>query len=95
MGGRIAALARKEISQLLRDVPMLLIFVWAFTGAVYTGGHGMATELHNYPIAVVDLSRSAASRSRLEHSTTAFQPRASERSSSVGNTCSSGRDCRW
>ena len=62
MGGRIAALARKEFSQLLRYVPMLLIFVWAFTGAVYTGGHGMATELHNYPIAVVDLSRSAASR---------------------------------
>jgi ABC-2 type transport system permease protein len=62
MAGRLAALTRKEFSQFVRDVPMLLIFVWAFTGAVYTGGHGMATEIHNYPIAVLDLSRGPASR---------------------------------
>jgi ABC-2 type transport system permease protein len=62
MAGRLAALTRKEFSQLFRDVPMLLILLWAFTGAVYTGGHGMATEIHNYPLAVLDLSRSPASR---------------------------------
>ncbi len=62
MAGRLVALTRKEFSQLFRDVPMLLILVWAFTGAVYTGGHGMATEIQNYPIAVLDLSRSPASR---------------------------------
>ncbi len=62
MAGRLVALTRKEFSQLFRDVPMLLILVWAFTGAVYTGGHGMGTEIHNYPIAVLDLSRSPASR---------------------------------
>ena len=62
MGSRLAALIRKEFSQLFRDVPMVLILVWAFTGAVYTGGHGMATEIQNYPIAVLDLSRSPASR---------------------------------
>lgn len=62
MAGRLAALVRKELSQLLRDVPMLLILLWAFTGAVYTGGHGMSTELNEYPIAVLDLSRSPESR---------------------------------
>lgn len=62
MGSRLAAMIRKEFSQLFRDVPILLILVWAFTGAVYTGGHGISTEIHNYPIVVLDLSRSPASR---------------------------------
>lgn len=62
MGSRLAAMIRKEFSQLFRDVPILLILVWAFTGAVYTGGHGISTELHNYPIVVLDLARSPASR---------------------------------
>lgn len=62
MAGRLAALVRKEFSQLLRDTPMLLILLWAFTGAVYTSGHGMSSELRNYPIAVLDQARSPASR---------------------------------
>jgi len=62
MAARLAAMVRKEFSQLLRDVPMLFILLWAFTGAIYTGGHGMSTELQRYPIAVLDLSRSAESR---------------------------------
>ena len=62
MGRRLAAMVRKECSQLLRDVPILLFVLWAFTGAVYTGGHGIGTELHNYPVLVLDLSRSAESR---------------------------------
>jgi ABC-2 type transport system permease protein len=62
MRRRLAALVRKEFSQLLRDVPMLLILTWAFTGAVYTGGHGIATELSKYPIMVYDLAQSPASR---------------------------------
>ena len=65
MAGRLAAMLRKEFGQLLRDVPILLIVVWAFTGAVYTGAHGGSTELQNYPIAVLDLSQSAASRELL------------------------------
>ena len=65
MMGRLAAMLRKEFGQLVRDVPILLIMVWGFTGAVYTGGHGGSTELQNYPIAVLDLSRSAASRELL------------------------------
>jgi ABC-2 type transport system permease protein len=62
MGGRLAAMIRKECSQLFRDVPILLFVVWAFTGAVYTGGHGVGAELRNYPVLVLDLSRSAESR---------------------------------
>ena len=65
MRRRITALMRKEFSQLFRDVPMLLILAWAFTGAVYTSGHGIATELYRYPIVVLDLSRSQASRDLL------------------------------
>jgi ABC-2 type transport system permease protein len=62
MRRRLAAMIRKEFSQLFRDVPMLLILTWAFTGAVYTGGHGIATELSKYPIVIYDLSQSPASR---------------------------------
>ena len=62
MGRPLRAMVRKEFSQLFRDVPILFILVWAFTGAVYTGGHGMSTELRDYPLVVLDLSRSAASR---------------------------------
>jgi ABC-2 type transport system permease protein len=62
MRRRLVALVRKEFSQLFRDVPMLLILGWAFTGAVYTSGHGIATELHQYPLVVLDLSQSPASR---------------------------------
>jgi ABC-2 type transport system permease protein len=62
MWRRLAAMVRKEFSQLFRDVPMLLILGWAFTGAVYTGGHGIATELYRYPIVVLDFSQSPSSR---------------------------------
>jgi ABC-2 type transport system permease protein len=65
MRRRLGALIRKEFSQLFRDVPMLLILGWAFTGAVYTGGHGISTELNRYPIVVLDLSQSSASRDLL------------------------------
>ena len=62
MTSRLAAMIRKEFSQLFRDRPILFILVWAFTGAVYTGGHGISTEIHDYPIAVLDLARGPASR---------------------------------
>jgi ABC-2 type transport system permease protein len=62
MGSRLAVMIRKELSQLFRDRPILFFVVWAFTGAVYTGGHGVSAELHDYPLVVLDLSRSAASR---------------------------------
>jgi ABC-2 type transport system permease protein len=65
MPSRLAAMIRKEWSQLLRDVPILLILLWAFTGAIFTGGHGISSEIRDYPIVVLDLSRSPASRELL------------------------------
>ncbi|HEX6209299.1 MAG TPA: ABC transporter permease [Methylomirabilota bacterium] len=62
MRRRLLAMVRKEFSQLFRDVPMLLILIWAFTVGVYTSGHGGATELSKYPLVVYDLSQSPASR---------------------------------
>jgi ABC-2 type transport system permease protein len=62
MRRRLLAMVRKEFSQLFRDVPMLLILIWAFTVGVYASGHGGATELSKYPIVVYDLSQSPASR---------------------------------
>jgi ABC-2 type transport system permease protein len=62
MPSRLAAMIRKEWSQLFRDVPILLILLWSFTGAVFTGGHGISSEIRDYPIVVLDLSRSPASR---------------------------------
>ncbi|HSF05000.1 MAG TPA: ABC transporter permease, partial [Methylomirabilota bacterium] len=65
MNSRLAAMIWKEFSQLGRDVPILIFVIWAFTGAVYTGGHGIATEIHNYPLVILDLSRSLESRELL------------------------------
>jgi ABC-2 type transport system permease protein len=62
MPSRLFAMIRKEWSQLFRDVPILLILLWTFTGAVYTGGHGISSEIRDYPIVVLDLSRSPSSR---------------------------------
>jgi ABC-2 type transport system permease protein len=62
MGSRLTAMIRKECSQLFRDWPILLFVIWAFTGGVYTGGHGMGADLRDYPVLVLDLSRSAESR---------------------------------
>jgi ABC-2 type transport system permease protein len=62
MGRRLASMIRKEFAQLLRDVPILLVLLWAFGGAIYLHGHATSTEIHNYPVVILDLSRSAASR---------------------------------
>jgi ABC-2 type transport system permease protein len=59
---RLAAMIRKELSQLGRDVPLLMVLFWAFGGSIYVHGHGVSSEIRNYPIVVLDLSRSPASR---------------------------------
>ena len=59
---RVVGLIRKEFAQILRDRALVLILIWAFTAAIYTGGHGRALEVTNMPTAVYDLSRSPASR---------------------------------
>jgi ABC-2 type transport system permease protein len=62
MWRRLASMVQKEFAQLLRDVPILLVMLWAFGGAIYMQGHATSTEIHNYPVVILDLSRSAASR---------------------------------
>ncbi len=62
MWRRLASMVKKEFRQLLRDWPILFILVWAFSGAIYVAGHAARVEVSDYPVAVYDLSRSAASR---------------------------------
>ncbi|HET7217498.1 MAG TPA: ABC transporter permease, partial [Vicinamibacterales bacterium] len=67
MRRRVTGLIRKEFAQILRDRPLVIILIWAFTAAIYSSGRGRATETMNIATAVYDLSRSAASRELLSH----------------------------
>lgn len=58
---------RKELAQIGRDVPLVIILVWAFTAAIYAAGRGRATETADVATAVYDLSRGPASREFLSH----------------------------
>jgi ABC-2 type transport system permease protein len=62
MGRRITGLIRKEFAQILRDPPLMIILVWAFTAAIYSAGQGHAMEVSNVATAVYDLSQGPASR---------------------------------
>ncbi|MDP3028704.1 MAG: ABC transporter permease [Deltaproteobacteria bacterium] len=53
---------RKELAQIFRDKALLFILAWAFTGAIYTAGHGMSMEVKRFPTVVYDMSKSPASR---------------------------------
>jgi ABC-2 type transport system permease protein len=64
---RVIGLIRKEFVQILRDHALAVILIWAFTAAIYTGGHGRAMEVTKLPTAVYDLSRSPQSREFLSH----------------------------
>ncbi len=64
---RILGLIRKEFAQILRDVPLMILFVWTFTFAIYNAGNGRSAETMNVATGVYDLSRSPASREFLSH----------------------------
>ena len=64
---RIRGLVRKEFAQIVRDVPLVILLLWAFTAAVYSAGKGRATETSEVATAVYDLSRGPASREFLSH----------------------------
>lgn len=59
---RLRVLIGKEFLQLLRDTPIMLIMVWAFTGAIYVAGHAIDLEVNQYPVAIYDMDKSDASR---------------------------------
>jgi ABC-2 type transport system permease protein len=67
MPRRLAGLIRKEFAQIFRDVPLVVILAWAFTGAIYSSGHGHAGDTLDVATAVYDMSRSPASREFLSH----------------------------
>lgn len=54
-------LGLKELRSLWADKVLLILIVWAFTGAIYAVSKGVSQELHNAPVAVVDLDRSQLS----------------------------------
>jgi ABC-2 type transport system permease protein len=64
---RLRGLIRKEFAQIVRDVPLVILLVWAFTVAIYSAGKGRATETTDVATAVYDLSRGPASREFLSH----------------------------
>jgi ABC-2 type transport system permease protein len=63
----MAGLIRKEFAQIVRDPPLLIILLWAFTAAIYSAGQGRATETMNVATGIYDLSRGPASREFLSH----------------------------
>jgi ABC-2 type transport system permease protein len=67
MRRRLLGLIRKEFAQIVRDVPLMVILVWAFTAAIYSAGRGRSTDVTDVATAVYDLSRSPASREFLSH----------------------------
>ena len=62
MNRRFLAMLRKEFEQLLQDLPILFILLWAFTGAIYAAGHSISMDVQDYPVVVLDLSRTPTSR---------------------------------
>ncbi len=52
----------KELRSLYRDPVMFIFIIFAFTVMIYLGAKGVAMELHNAPIAVVDEDRSSLSQ---------------------------------
>ena len=57
----IYRLGLKELRSLWADKVLLVLIVWAFTGAIYAAAKGVSQELHNAPVAVVDEDRSPLS----------------------------------
>jgi ABC-2 type transport system permease protein len=63
--GQLANILRlgvKELRSLWADKALLVLIVWAFTGAIYSAAKGVSQELRNAPVAIVDEDRSPLSR---------------------------------
>jgi len=58
----IFRLGLKELRCLFADRVLLILIIWAFSGGVYTAATGMSRELHNAPIAIVDMDHSPLSQ---------------------------------
>jgi ABC-2 type transport system permease protein len=59
---RLVVMTRKEMLQLFRDVPIVLLLVYSFTLAVFLTGNGIRSQLHNASLLVRDADHSFSSR---------------------------------
>lgn len=59
---RVHVMTQKELYQLMRDVPLVLFFLYSFTLGVYISGHGLTMQLRNADMVVLDGDHSLASR---------------------------------
>jgi ABC-2 type transport system permease protein len=55
-------MTRKELLQLLRDIPLMGFLIYSFTLSVYVTGTGLQTQLRNAGLLVSDSDRSVSSR---------------------------------
>ena len=62
MLSRLSAMIVKEFGELRRDIPILLILIWGFTGIIYSAGHAISMEIRDYPVVVYDMAQSRTSR---------------------------------
>ncbi|HET6674727.1 MAG TPA: ABC transporter permease [Nitrospiraceae bacterium] len=62
---RLSVMTRKELVQLLRDIPLMGFLVYSFTVSVYVTGNGIQTQLMNAGLLVYDADRSVSSRELL------------------------------
>lgn len=57
----IWALGLKELASLRRDIVLVLLIVWAFSGSVYSVATSLNTDVVNAAVGIVDADRSALS----------------------------------
>ncbi len=59
---RLGVLTKKEMLQLLRDVALMFVIIYAFTMDIYIAGSGVSLQLNKAAIVVIDNDHSFASR---------------------------------
>jgi ABC-2 type transport system permease protein len=63
---RLAAMTRKEVVQLGRDLPLLLFLLYSFSISVFISGAGIAMQLRNADLLVHDADHSLSSRELIQ-----------------------------
>lgn len=63
---RLMVMTRKELVQLVRDIPLMAFLVYSFTFSVYVTGSGLQTQLRNAGLLVFDGDQSASSRELIQ-----------------------------
>ncbi len=63
---RLIVMIRKELVQLVRDIPLMAFLVYSFTFSVYVTGSGIQTQLRNAGLLVHDDDHSASSRDLIQ-----------------------------